>query len=108
MITNFLTFAEGEKTAASGDILSGTELDTIPSSGVLFVRACSTVNTATIELPQIGHKPGVTNLLKLRANGIPDPRDVWVTIPVIQGTRPVIAVGGTTGTIHWEAGFVRK
>ncbi len=92
---------EVEDTGADGDVFSGTEIDQPKSNGIGIYFAASTVNTATVEVPQAGHDPGKTSLLQLRANGIPDINaQVGFKIPIRAGARPVISLGGTTGTVH--------
>lgn len=101
------TLIEFEKTATNSDILSGTELDAPPRSGVLYLWAASTVNTATLEIPQMGHRTGVTALLRKRTDGIPDIKaDPPFIVPVKQGVRPTIVLGGTTGTCHFTGRFI--
>ncbi|MBV6343448.1 hypothetical protein [Candidatus Magnetobacterium casense] len=95
---------ELEKTATNTNVLSGTELDSPPASGSLVLYAASTVNTATLEVPQAFHKPGVTALLRKRTDGIPNiTDDPPFIIPVQKGTTPVLVLGGTTGTCHFTA-----
>lgn len=97
---------ELEKTAANTDVLAGTELDQPPSEGVLYLWAASTVNTATLEVPQWNHQPGRTILLRKRTDGIPSIQDdAYVVIPCKKGSRPTIALAGTTGTCHFTALF---
>jgi len=96
---------ELEKTAANTDVLAGTELDQ-PVRGTLYLYAASTVNTATLEVPQALHQPGKTALLRKRTDGIPIiGQDPAFIIPVIAGQRPVIVLGGTTGTCHFTGVF---
>lgn len=93
---------EFEKTAVSSDILSGTDLDQPLSDGVAYVWCASTVNTATLEVAQPGHSPGNTNLIQKRTDGIPEcnAQLPW-KIPLRKGKRPVVVLGGTTGTVHF-------
>lgn len=92
---------EIEDTAADTDVFAGTELDQPKHDGIGLYWACSTVNTATVEVPQMGHDPGKTSLLQLRANGIPETNAMLpFKIAVRKGARPIISLGGTTGTVH--------
>lgn len=91
-----------EFTATNTNMLSGTELDTPPYSGILRVWVASTVNTATIECPQGGslHKTGVTNVIEKFTDGRPDiSKDACYIIPVTVGQIPKLILGGTTGTV---------
>ncbi len=98
-----------EHTAVSADALAGTELDTPPGNGLLLLWCGSTVNTATLEVPQFNHSPGVTNLIPLTANGIPLVNQmVPYKIDVRGNKRPIINLGGTTGTVHITAAFFRS
>jgi len=97
---------EFEKTATNTDCLSATELDQPSRDGVLYLWAASTVNTATLEVPQADHQPGKTALLRKRTDGIPSLRDdPPFVIPVKKGQRPTIVLGGTTGTVHFTGQF---
>lgn len=95
-----------EHTAVSSDALASTELDQPAQNGTLLIYAASTVNTATIEVPQAGHNPGVTNLLPKASDGIPlVDRVIPYKVRVSAGKRPIVVLGGTTGTIHITAAF---
>ncbi len=95
------TLIEIEDTGADTDVFSGTEADQPKSNGVGLYWAASTVNTATVEVPQAGHDPGKTSLLQKRTDGIPTVSDqLPFKVPIQKGVRPVIALGGTTGTVH--------
>lgn len=98
---------EKELTATSTDVLDGTELSQPQTAGQLKLWVASTVNTATLEVPQIMHQPGKTALIRKRTDGIPDLQaDPCFVIPVQQGSRPVVSLGGTTGTCHFTGIFV--
>jgi hypothetical protein len=88
-----------EDAAADTDMLSGTELDTPVSNGVGIVCACSSVDTATMEIPQAGHKVGVTNKLPLSTQR-PSDDDVIGVFPIRIGERPILSLGGTTGDCY--------
>ncbi len=92
---------EVEDTGADTDVFAGTEADQPKFDGYALYWGASTVNTATIELPQLGHDPGKTSLLPKRTDGIPAVSEqIPYKIPFQKGARPVVAVGGTTGTVH--------
>ncbi len=92
---------EVEDAAADSDVFAGTEADQPKADGHALLWCASTVNTATVEVPQIGHDPGKTALIRKRTDGIPSIQDdPCFKIPVAKGSRPVVSVGGTTGTIH--------
>ena len=95
---------ELEKTAASTDVLSGTDLEQPYADGTLFLWAASTVNTATLEAPQLGHDTQKTMLLRKRTDGIPSMQDdPCITIALKKGKKPIIVLAGTTGTCHFTA-----
>lgn len=92
-------------TSADTDALSGTDLQTVPEDGLLLIFAASTVNTATISAGMGGRQVSRATALKLRTNGVPNVSDDG---PVLQfgvnaGQRPVIDIGGTTGTVYTVA-----
>lgn len=93
--------------AADADALAGTDLETIPSAGLLLIFVASTVNTATITMTTPGRQTARTIAIKLRANGVPnvDQDSPVFSLPVQAGTRPVVNLGGTTGTIFTVARF---
>lgn len=99
---------ELEKTATNTNVFSGTELDTPLANGVMYLRVASTVNTATIEVPQFGHKTGYTQLIvKNATDGIPKAQDVLpFVIPFVRGNTPIVILGGTTGTCHFSATII--
>ncbi len=104
---SFAHYLELEFTAVNTDCLSGTSLDQPPADGSLFLQARSTVNTATITGPQYNAQEGRTMLLKKGTDGIPNAtEDPWWVVPVNKGKRPVIVLGGTTGTVHLCVGFI--
>ena len=88
-------------TSVDTDVLSGSELDTMPGDGVLTIRAASTVNTATLEVaPVNGPAVSQARAITLRANGeIRSYDQPWV-LPVEAGERVRIALAGTTGTVY--------
>lgn len=95
-----------EHTSTSSDCLASTELDQPSRNGTLLIWAASTVNTATLEVPQAGHNPGVTNLLPKASDGIPlVDRVIPYKVQVTAGKRPMVVLGGTTGTVHITAAF---
>lgn len=94
-------------TAADPDVLDGTELETMPGSGLVTVRAASTVNTATLDVsspnqPQVSRQRAVT----LRANGEIRSYDTAWVIGVEEGERLTLALAGTTGTVYITATYV--
>lgn len=92
---------EVEDTAADSDVFSGSEADQPKADGYALLWIASTVNTATVEVPQAGHDPGKTALIRKRTDGIPSiSDDPCFKIAIRKGSRPVVSVGGTTGTIH--------
>lgn len=106
-MNGFTLLVEAEETAADTDLLNGSDLEKAPTKGVIYLWAASTVNTATLEVNQYGHQPSYTQLLRKRTDGIPNLTDdpCWI-LAVKQGERPKLVLGGTTGTVHWTAGFV--
>ncbi len=100
---------EVEFTAVNSDCLSATSLASPPTNGTMFIVAASTVNTATLALPQYGAEPDRTVLLQKRTDGIPEfQAQPTMVIPVIAGKRPVLVLGGTPGTVHLVVGFNRS
>ena len=95
---------ELEKTAANSDCLADTDLKPIPFAGILTIWAGSTVNTATAEVNQDGHKAGNTILLRKENRWYPyyNPRPPIFSAPVPAGAE-VTVLGGTTGTCHITA-----
>lgn len=92
---------ECEDTGADTDVFSGTEAAAPKHNGYALYWAASTVNTATIEVPQYGHDVGRTSLLQKRADGIPEINAmVPFRVQVVKGAPIVINLGGTTGTVH--------
>jgi hypothetical protein len=92
---------EVEDTAADSDVFSGTEIDQPAGDGYALYWVASTVNTATIEVPQFNHAPGKTALVRKRTDGIPSIEDdPCFVIPIRKGSRPIVSLGGTTGTVH--------
>jgi len=102
IIANLLV--ELEKTAASTDVLSGTDLEVIPFDGKLIIYAASTVNTATLEITMPGHQSGKTLLLRKRTDGIPNiDQDPGIVLAVRKGQKVGLNLAGTTGTCHFTA-----
>lgn len=92
---------EFEKTAVSSDLLAGTDLDQPAYDGVAYMWIASTVNTATLECPQPGHNPQITQLITKRTDGIPEcDAQVPYKLAIQKGKHPVCVLGGTTGTVH--------
>ena len=94
-------------TGVDADVLDGTELETIPGDGLLTIRAASTVNTATLDV-QSSMNPQVSNAraITLRANGEIRAYDSAWVMPVQNGERVIVGLGGTTGTCYVEAEWV--
>lgn len=94
-------------TGTDADVLDGTELETMPGSGLLTVRAASTVNTATLDI-QSSVNPAQSNAraITLRANGEIRAYDSAWVMPVEVGERVIIGLAGTTGTVYIEAEWV--
>lgn len=94
-------------TAVDTDALDGTELETMPGDGLLTVRAASTVNTATLDI-QSSRQPSVSQAraITLRANGEVRAYDVAWVMPVTQGERVIVGLGGTTGTVFLDHEWV--
>lgn len=88
-----------EFSAASTDMLSGTDLDQPESNGRAIAFLGSSVSTATLEIAMPGHSPGNTNYVLKRTDGIPLLNsDPGYSIPIAKGKRPILILGGTTGT----------
>ncbi len=95
------TLIEVEDAAADSDVFAGTDADQPKANGMALYWAASTVNTATVEVPQMGKDPAKTSLLQKRTDGIPAISDqLPFKIPIFKGSRPVVALAGTTGTVH--------
>ncbi len=93
---------EFELTAVNSSCLDDTDADSPKGPGVLYLWVCSTVNTATLETTQVGHDAGKLILIRKRTDGIPSLEDdPPITIPLVAGTKPVVVLGGTTGTCHF-------
>ena len=87
-------------TSADNDVLSDTELETSPLTGVYLVRMASTVNTATVKIASTRFPDIIRGrAIKLRANGETRAEDAAYVIPVAAGDRVTIEIGGTTGTV---------
>jgi len=83
--------------ASNTDILAGTQLDQIPSSGTFVITGASTQNDGTINV-SLGQAILVTaQPLPLRTNGVPDMSDdPSIAVPAMGGARPVIAYAEVT------------
>lgn len=94
-------------TSADPDVLNGTELETMPGSGLVTIRAASTVNTATLDV-QTPEQPLVSQAraITLRANGENRAYDSAWVLAVGKGERVIIGLGGTTGTVYVEVTWV--
>lgn len=97
MIDVTLTF-----TATSTDMLSGTDLATVPGPGLLQAWVASTVNTATLSATVGAVNAKRSAAVRLRSAGLPnlsdDPPDVMVAVN--GGEKPAFVLGGTTGTVY--------
>jgi len=84
--------------ATNNDVLNGTDLDSIPTAGVLVIWAASTVADSTITITGPGSEPVVRNRpLPLRANGMPDKlSDQPFSVGVIQGGHYVVDITEVT------------
>lgn len=89
-------------TGTSTSVLAGTDLAQIPWPGFIRLYAASTVNTATLKVPNLNPSvPAVAQNLPLWANGVPQIRDMLpYTIPSSPGNPPLVELGGTTGTVY--------
>lgn len=94
-------------TGADTDILNDTELETMPGMGLLTVRACSTVNTATLDI-QSPSQPSTSRAraIQIRANGEIRAYDSAWVLSVDDDERVTIGLAGTTGTVQVEATWV--
>ncbi len=94
-------------TAGDTDVLNDSEIETAPGDGMYVIRAASTVSTATLAVSTPG-RPEISKArtISLRANGEVRAEDSpWVAV-VDKGDRVVIALAGTTGTVHVEASYL--
>lgn len=94
-----------QDTAADTDALAGTDLETIPFDGLLQVWQASTVNTATVTIVAGRDNVARSQVIPLIANGIARPGDdppVFEGV-VTAGVKPIVNIGGTTGTVHTHA-----
>lgn len=94
---------ETSLSATNSDVLNGTDLDSIPTAGVLVIWAASTVADSTITITGPGSEPVVRNRpLPLRANGMPSKLDDQpFSVGVIQGGHYVVDVTEVTAmTAH--------
>lgn len=89
-------------TGTSSNILSATDLAQIPWRGFIKVWISSTVNTATVKIPNLNPSvPAVAQAVPLWANGVPQVKDlIPYTVPASPGNPPLIELGGTTGTVY--------
>lgn len=89
-------------TGTSTSVLSGTDLAQIPWPGFIKLYLASTVNTATVKIPNLNPSvPAVAQAVALWANGVPQVRDlIPYTIPASPGNPPLVELGGTTGTVY--------
>ncbi len=89
-------------TGTSTNILAATDLAQIPWKGNLKVFLASTVNTATVKIPNLNPSvPAVAQAVPLWANGVPQIRDlIPYSVPAAPGNPPLIELGGTTGTVY--------
>lgn len=95
-------------TGTSTSVLSGTDLAQIPWPGIIKLYIASTVNTATIKIPNLNPSvPAVAQAVALWANGVPQIRDLLpYSIPASPGNPPLVELGGTTGTVYIYAMLV--
>lgn len=93
-------------TAVNTDVLAGSPLAS-PGQGVLVILVASTVNTATISVTTNAGKQVDADPVELWANGVPPGTQVPYVIPIVGADKPVIAIGGTTGTWHAVVAFYR-
>jgi len=94
-------------TAGDADVLNDSEIETAPGDGMYIIRAASTVSTATLAVATPG-RPEVSKArtVTLRANGEVRAEDTaWIAV-VTKGDRVVVALAGTTGTVHIEAAYL--
>ena len=95
-----------QDTGADADAFAATLLDRAPGPGVVEIWVASTVNTATYSLDVGGENVIRTQVVPLRTNGIPNiSDDSPITVPVGGGEKILLALAGTTGTIHSIARF---
>lgn len=94
-------------TAADVDVLNDSEIETAPGDGMYVIRAASTVSTATLAVSTPG-RPEISKArtISLRANGEVRAEDSpWIAV-VEKGDRVVVALAGTTGTVHVESSYL--
>lgn len=89
-------------TGTSTNVLAATDLAQIPWRGFVRLWLASTVNTATIKIPNLNPSvPAVAQAVPLWANGVPQVKDlIPYTIPAAPGNPPLVELGGTTGTVY--------
>lgn len=95
-------------TGTSTSVLAATELAQIPWPGFIKLYVASTVNTATLKIPNLNPSvPAVAQAVPLWANGVPQIKDmVPYTVPAAAGNVPLIELGGTTGTCYIYATLI--
>ena len=88
-------------TATNTNCLSGTQLETAPTNGKYVVYIASTVNTATVSVSAPGQQAAQDDDVPLFSNGVPplDQANPWC-LKVRAGQKPVVNLGGTTGTVY--------
>lgn len=86
--------------AADTNVLLGTDLDTVPYSGLLQIWMASTVLTATVTI-SLGDIQSVRGaIIPLRTNGVPNiNEDPPAFEALVDGGHPNVALGGVTGTV---------
>lgn len=86
-------------TGVDADMLNGTPVENAPGHGVYIVKIASTVNTAILSIKSGGRQLLADAMpIPLRANGVPEPDDQPLIIPVVKGQKLDMELGGTTGT----------
>lgn len=96
-------------TATNTDMLDGTALDPIPSTGLMRIYVASTVNTATISVnPSVSPSPngGRDDNVVLMDNGVPFQYSPFYSFTVTKGEFLRLGLGGTTGTVYLWAHLI--
>ncbi|HIB67753.1 MAG TPA: hypothetical protein EYO33_22305 [Phycisphaerales bacterium] len=88
-------------TSANTNVFSGTDVDSIPSPGLLQIWAASTVNTATYTI-SIGDVTTVRSVsLPLRTSGLPKiNEDPPLFEGLVESGHVAAILAGTTGTVY--------
>lgn len=94
-------------TAVQADLLDGTDLETFPGTGVMLVRAASTVTTATLAGRVVGgdNARGPQPIAK-DSGPRTSTQDRVLLLRGVAGQKAVVDLAGTTGTVKVDVTYM--